>query len=75
MFAAPYKKKRIDSLAAAITQLKRYLVDLHVGSILLFCEGLQKFWFTAGCTKLFSSSCSETLAGGYARHIQTWIHR
>jgi hypothetical protein len=24
-------------------------------SILLFCEGLQTFWFAAGCTKFFSA--------------------
>jgi hypothetical protein len=36
-----------------VTQLKCYLVDLQVGSILIFCEGLQTFWFAVGCTIFF----------------------
>jgi hypothetical protein len=36
-------------------------VDLQVGSITLFCEGLQTFWFVAGCTKIFSRTAVRTV--------------
>jgi hypothetical protein len=44
----PLTKKRICFICRPIIQLKRYLVDMQVKFILLFCEELQQICFCMG---------------------------
>jgi hypothetical protein len=50
----PLTKRWIGPTYRSITQLKRYLVDLQVGSILLFVRGCKQPGLQPGCNKFFS---------------------
>jgi hypothetical protein len=50
----PLTKRRIGPTHKSITQLKRYLVDLQVGPILLFVRGCKLAGLQPGCNKFFS---------------------
>jgi hypothetical protein len=50
----PLTKRSIGPTRRPITQLKRYLVDLQVGSILFFVRGCKQPGLQLGCSKKFS---------------------
>jgi hypothetical protein len=52
--AAAPTKMRIDPTCRLITQLKRYLINLQVDSILIFVKGYKQPGLQPGCNKFFS---------------------
>jgi hypothetical protein len=50
---SPSQKGGYTPPAATIIQLKRYLLDLQVGSILLFVRGCKPLWFAAVLHQIF----------------------
>jgi hypothetical protein len=59
----PLTKMRIDPTCRLIIQQKRYLVDLQVGSILIFVRGCKRPGLQPGCNKFFSARERRGRAG------------